>query len=202
MSRDGTVWENRPPNAEGRTSWRNIIRTRPGTTQLILSRVDTVLDVFKELWGHQNFESTLRFTKAEALLQGNTKFSIFKLELEAFLGLCLLRGVFKGRNEPLSRFWETEHEQPIFRETMSRNKFQAILRYIRFDDKISRPLRRRTDKFAAIRELWNSLMDNCQKSYFPHADITVDEQLFPCRSRLVRIFDKQFNIIIIWDNSR
>ena len=85
---------------------------------------------------------------------------------------------------------------------MSRNKFQAILRYIRFDDKISRPLRRRTDKFAAIRELWNSVKDNCQKSYFPHADVTVDEQLFPCRLRLVRIFDKQFIIIIIWDISR
>ena len=49
LSRDGTVWENRPPNADGRTSWRNIIRTRPGTKQFILARVDTVLDVFKEL---------------------------------------------------------------------------------------------------------------------------------------------------------
>ena len=32
LSRDGIVWENRPPNADGRTSSRcNIIRTRPGT---------------------------------------------------------------------------------------------------------------------------------------------------------------------------
>ena len=150
MSRDGTVWENRPPNADGRKSRRNIIRTRPGTKQFILSRVDTVLDVFKDLCGHQNFESILRFTKAEALMQENTKFSISKLELEAYFGLCLLRGVFKGRNEPLSSFWETERGRPIFRQTMSRNKFQAILKYIRFDDKIFRPLRRRTDKFASI----------------------------------------------------
>ena len=46
---------------------------------------------------------------------------------------------------------------------MSRNKFQSILRYIRLDDKNSRSLRRQTDKFAAIRELWDSVMDNCQK---------------------------------------
>ena len=130
LSRDGTVWENRPPNADGRTSRRNIIRTRPGTKQFILSRVDTVLDVFKELWDHQNFESILRFTMAEALMQGNTKFSISKLELEAFFGLSLPRGVFKGRNEPLSSFWETRHGRPIFRKAMSRNKFQAILNYI------------------------------------------------------------------------
>ena len=197
LSRDGTIWENRPPNANGRTSRRNIIRTRLGTKQFILDKVDTALDVFKELWGHQNFECILRFTKAEALRQGNTTFSISKQELDAFFGLCLLRGVFKGRNEPLSSFWESDHGRPIFRETMSRNKFQSILRYIRFDDKNSRPIRRRIDKFAAIRELWNSVMDNCQKSYFPHADVTVDEQLFPCRSRLVRIFDKQYLLLLL-----
>ena len=39
-------------------------------------------------------------------------------------------------------------------------------------------------------------MNNCQKSYFFHADVTVDEQLFPCRSRLVCIYDKRFNIIL------
>ena len=56
LSRDGTVWENRLPNADGGTSRCNIIRTRPGTKQFILARVDTVLNVFKELWGHQNLE--------------------------------------------------------------------------------------------------------------------------------------------------
>ena len=86
LSRDGTVWENRPSNANGRTSRSNIIRTRPGTNQFILARVDTVLDVFKELWGRQNLECILRFTKAEALRQGNTNFSISKQELDTFLG--------------------------------------------------------------------------------------------------------------------
>ena len=67
LSRDGTVWENRPPNADGRTSRRNIIRTRPGTKQFLLSRVDTILDVFKELWGHQNFENILRLQRLKLL---------------------------------------------------------------------------------------------------------------------------------------
>ena len=156
-----------------------------------------MLDVFKELCGHQNFECILWFAKDEALKQRNTKFSISKQELEAFFRLFLLRGVFKGRKEPLSSFWELDNRRTNFCERMSRNKFQSILRYIRFDDKNSRPIRRRTDKFAATRELLNSVVDNCQKSYYPHADVTVDEQLLPCRSRLIRIFDKQFIIIIV-----
>ena len=68
-------------------------------------------------------------------------------------------------------------------ETMARNKFQQVLRYIRFDDNATRTQRRGSDKFAAIRELWESVMLNCQKAFFPHANVTIDEQLFPCRSR-------------------
>ena len=40
-------------------------------------------------------------------------------------------------------------------------------------------------------------MDYCQKLYFPHADVTIDEQLFSYRSRLFHIFNKQFNIIVL-----
>ena len=72
---------------------------------------------------------------------------------------------------------------------MSRNKFKFILCYIRFDDKNSRSLRRQADKFAAIRELWDSVIDNCQKSYFPGANVTIDEQLFPCKARFIILAD-------------
>ena len=77
---------------------------------------------------------------------------------------------------------------------MPRNKFQSILKYIRFDDKNFRTIRQRTDKFDANRELWKSVIDNCQKSYFPHADVTINELLFSCRSSLVCIYNKQFTL--------
>ena len=83
-------------------------------------------------------------------MQKNNKFFITKQELDTFFGLCILRGVFKGRNEPLTSCWESDHGRPIFRETMSRNKFPSILSYIRFEDKNSRPIGRSTEKFAAI----------------------------------------------------
>ena len=76
---------------------------------------------------------------------------------------------------------------------MPRNKFQSILKYIRFADKNFRTIRQKTDKFDD-RELWKSVIDNCQKSYFPHADVTINELLFPCRSSLVCIYHKQFTL--------
>lgn len=122
-------------------------------------------------------------TIEEAHRQGNDTFNLTVQEMCAFLGLCLIRGVIKGRDEPLPSFWEANYGRPIFRQTMSRNKFQDILRYLRFDNKATRPQRRETDRFAAIRDLWDTVMTNLQRCYYPHENITVDEQLFPCRSR-------------------
>ena len=125
----------------------------------------------------------MHFTLAEARREGFEAFSLSKDEFTAFFGLYILRGVLKGRDKPLFNFRDEEYGRLIFRKTMSKNKFQSILRYIRFDDKKSRSFRRQTDKFAAIRELWDSIMDNCQKSYFPGANVTNNEQLFRCRAR-------------------
>ena len=76
----------------------------------------------------------MHFTLAEARRKGDEAFSLSKEEFTAFFGLCILRSVLKGRDEPLFNFWDEEYGRLIFRETMSRNKFKSILRYICFDD--------------------------------------------------------------------
>ena len=45
------------------------------------------------------------------------------------------------------------------------------------------PRRRENDKYAPIRELWETVMNNVQKSFIPKDKVTTDKQLFPCRSR-------------------
>ena len=98
LSRRETVLENRPPISDERTSRRNIFRTRPGTKHFILAQVNTTMHVLKDLWVHPNFEYILCYTKNEVLRQKNNEFFIINQELDALFGLCLLRGVFKGRN--------------------------------------------------------------------------------------------------------
>ena len=58
-----------------------------------------------------------------------------------------------------------------------------ILRFIRIDDKRTRPRRRENDKYASIRDLWETVMNNVEKRFFPLDEVTIDEQLFPYRSR-------------------
>ena len=78
--------------------------------------------------------------------------------------------MIKGQDEVLYGFWGNSRGRKIFSE-----KFQLNLGYIRFDDKASQIQRRGTDKFAAIRELLENVMFNCQKAFFLHPNVTIDE---------------------------
>lgn len=72
---------------------------------------------------------------------------------------------------------------PIFRATMGLKRFTFLLRFIRFDDKTSRSLRRQKDELAPIRDIFNKINNNLKKMYTPGENITVDEQLVPFRGR-------------------
>ncbi|KAJ4437694.1 hypothetical protein ANN_17839 [Periplaneta americana] len=66
---------------------------------------------------------------------------------------------------------------------MSRNQFSKILRF-RFDEKATRFQRLQIDRFAAATPIWNTFIANyCLLCYKSSENITVDEQLFPCKAR-------------------
>ena len=60
---------------------------------------------------------------------------------------------------------------------------RLIIKHLRFDKIFSRIHRRQYDKFFLISDTWNSFIDNFQKCYRPSADLTIDEQLFPCKTK-------------------
>ena len=165
-SRDGTEWRYQHL-ATARVRGRNILHERSGgTKRFIRARVDTASDIFFELFGQQSFSMIQARTLEKAKLQNDDEFQLSIDELHAFVGLCIIRGVIKGRDESLYSFWNTDYGRRIFTETMSRNKFMIILRFIRFDDKRTRPRRQENDKYAPIRDLWETVMNNVEKSFF------------------------------------
>ena len=149
-----------------RARGRNILHQQGGTKRFIWARVDTAPDIFFELFGQQSFSMIQARTLEKAKLQNDDEFQLSIDKLHAFVGLCIIRGEIKGRVEPLHSFWDTDYGRRIFTETMSRNKFLKILRFIRFDDKRTRPRRRENDKYAPIRDLWKTVMNNVEKSFF------------------------------------
>ncbi|CAF1501727.1 unnamed protein product [Rotaria sordida] len=106
------------------------------------------------------------------------------MELQAFIGLLLLAGLLGKSKIDLKCLWRTSPlESPIFKATMSRSRFQNIISRLRFDDKITREERKRTDKFTAIREIWPYFQDNLQICYTPGTNVTIDEQLLGFRGK-------------------
>lgn len=120
-------------------------------------------------------------------------FGIQKLNLEwenldldtlyAYIGLLLAAGVYRSYGESIDELWHESRGRPFFRATMSKKRFLTIHRCIRFDRRDDRANRVRTDKFAAIREVfgaWNAVLP---KLYTLGKCATVDEQLVPYRGR-------------------
>uniref|UniRef100_A0A8C6S5F3 PiggyBac transposable element-derived protein domain-containing protein n=1 Tax=Neogobius melanostomus TaxID=47308 RepID=A0A8C6S5F3_9GOBI len=102
-------------------------------------------------------------------------------ELMAFIAVIILRGVTKVPS--LRDSWSACLGNPLIIAIMSRNRFQDIMRHLRFDDMFTRSERAQTDKFAAISDVWGSFVTNCITSYNPGRHITIDEQLFPSKTR-------------------
>ncbi|XP_059415375.1 piggyBac transposable element-derived protein 4-like [Carassius carassius] len=105
------------------------------------------------------------------------------IDLNAYIGLLILAGVYRSKGEATASLWSTECGRPIFRSTMSQERFHIISRVIRFDDRETRPSRRERDKLVAIRDGWDKWGEILPRLYNPGPHITVDERLVPFRGR-------------------
>jgi len=57
------------------------------------------------------------------------------------------------------------------------------MRFLRFDRKSDREVRLQTDKFAMFSQVWKAFVDNCISAFKPKENLTIDEQLIPCKTR-------------------
>ena len=103
-------------------------------------------------------------------------------ELEAFIALQYARGLYR-KNHPVSFLYNKEYGIPIFPETMPRDRFIKILKYLRFDDKPNRRTGSDRNQFAPIRDVLVKFASMFQTKYKCNFSLTVDEQLMPVKSR-------------------
>ncbi|XP_035233454.1 uncharacterized protein LOC118205262, partial [Stegodyphus dumicola] len=124
----------------------------------------TVADTRRQLRDYSNWHVTLE-------------------ELEAFYALLYARGALGHSKLCADDLWKKNRGPPVFKETMSRNRFREIMWYLRFDVRCTKADRLATSRYALASETWYKLMENCYLCYNPGPEITIDEQLLPCKSR-------------------
>jgi len=189
VAKSGMQWSHVSPTSS-RTKAVNIVTGKQGTTAAAY-QITCFTDALKLFITDEMVDEILKFSNAEGkrrvLEKGLTEenwSSITREEIDALIGLLYLMGTMQLNTVSIRKIWSSSPiAQPIFRAAMSRNRFSDILHVLRFDDKSTRMLRRQSDKFAPIRDIWQSFVSRCTEMYSPSEYVTIDEQLLGFRGR-------------------
>lgn len=192
VSKNGNMEWNSHRNNIGRLNAANILRDRnsgpaphvnPADLHASFSYFFTD-DMLDKIVLHTNQEAERQI--AAGLVSAESAelwYEVTRQELSAFIGILLVMGALRGGMERLQDFWHPIFGQNSVIATMSRNRFQAIIRYLRFDDRATRVERRALCKLAPISELWNLFIRNSKRSIIASAYVCVDEQIVSTRGR-------------------
>lgn len=89
-------------------------------------------------------------------------------EIQTLFGLLYMSAVLKSSRLHVKELLSTQGTGvELFRLVMSVNRFQFLLRHLRFDDAQTRNERKNLDKLAPIREIFETFFKNCKDASLP-----------------------------------
>ncbi|UYV76808.1 hypothetical protein LAZ67_14002078 [Cordylochernes scorpioides] len=105
-------------------------------------------------------------------------------EIRCLLGLIIIIRKNRASHLHFKEIWNANGTGiEICRAAMAYERFLFLLRVIRFDNVLTRQIRRDNDKFAALREIFEMFVANCKQMYSPGEYLTIDEKLIPFRGK-------------------
>ncbi|XP_073421894.1 uncharacterized protein [Dendrobates tinctorius] len=187
VSADGIQWKpvEIGEHLPGRRASQNILREAPGPTGYARRNIiiDSPLSAWRLFFDSYILTHIKNCTLAEACRNNNLQFTLSDEELDAFIAIFYARGISGTNRHLISSIWCNDWGILFCKATMSRDRFVEIMRFLRFDEKSTRSERLQTDKFALFSTVWDRFIENCIACYKPGPYITVDEQLFPSKTR-------------------
>ncbi|XP_017479435.1 PREDICTED: piggyBac transposable element-derived protein 4-like [Rhagoletis zephyria] len=178
-------WSTEPVgHNSARTRVENITHGRQGVTAYAVHRISNIKESFDLCFTAQMKRMVIQFTNIEGNKKIGERYNqIDEIELDAFLGILILAGVYRSHGESIRSLWDKVHGRPIFRATMPLGRFLEINRVLRFDNRDNSRAQRLNDKLAPIRDFYEKWVANLPLLYSPYENITVDERLIPFRGR-------------------
>ncbi|XP_033943723.1 piggyBac transposable element-derived protein 4-like [Pseudochaenichthys georgianus] len=185
MSKNGKIqWSSSPNGRQATLSAANIMKAVPGPTRMAVSHVTDIKSAFELVISNTVLKIVLDMTNLEGRrVYGEEWKELDEMHLHACLGLLILAGVYKSKDESTASLWDADTGRNIFRATMSLGTFHIFSRVIRFDNRDTRAGRRERDKLAAIRTVWDKWVERLPLLYNPGPNVTVDERLVAFRGR-------------------
>jgi hypothetical protein len=104
-------------------------------------------------------------------------------EMKKFLSIIILMG--QVRKTSLKEYWTTDPfiSTPIFRQLMSRNRFEYIWKAWHFNNN-ELYSKETSERLFKIRPIVDYIVDKCQTVYKPKQELSLDEAMIPWRGRL------------------
>ena len=186
VAKDGTKWEHIEFSAEsrGKLQPENVLTESRGLTRYANPMLDSPLIAFELFVDKAMLTHVQQCTETEAhRVKKSDEWKLSLSELKAFISLLYVRGALCGKNPPILELWDKNWGVLFFPETMGKNRFCEIMRFLQFDLRNTRLSRLQTNKFAMISAVWDKFVENCIVCYKPGKNITVDEQLFSIKVR-------------------
>ncbi|XP_029441015.1 uncharacterized protein LOC115080763 isoform X2 [Rhinatrema bivittatum] len=188
VSPDGTEWEvvGSSNAAAGQQAQQNVLGEEPGPTPRATCSISdgSVASSWFLIIDDFILGKIKICTEIEAHRQGEKDdWSVSSSELRAFIAILYVRGATRAKDLKLETLWSDEWGIPFCKNAMSRNRFNEIMKYLRFSEKSTRSARLGVDKFALFSEVWNRFTRNIQMCYTAGPHVTIDEQLFPTKTR-------------------
>lgn len=189
IGKDGYIWSTEPKKV-GRTPKRNLLIGKPGPKNAAVL-VTSPEEAFGLFINNEMVQIITRWTNQKIILvreKFNSRqgfaYDTSESELRAFIGILLFLGATKSSKEALSSIWaEDGTGKPLCIAAMSQKRFTFISYCLRFDDSQSREERKKNDKLAPIRQIFDMFVTACHSNYTPGPDCTVDESLLSFRGR-------------------
>lgn len=187
--KDRYAWSTTKGSTSTRTSVRNIVRTSRGPTRSCRGLTGEVScfekfftgEIFEEIVKRTNVEISVKraMYKTVTPTQGDTNI----LEIKALVGVLILSAGLKDNHLTSNEIFNSNYCGTGYVVAMSRERFDFLVRCLRFDDRDLRLQRSQSDLFTPIRVIWDILILQCRNNYTPGTNVTIDEQLLGFRGR-------------------
>ena len=165
------TWRNQPVSRVGRQGRENLLRSEGGVKGMA-TQANTPKKCFQLFFSPEMISLCTDYTniiidkRLTELANKSTEYAAYlkpvdEIELTAYIGLCMLRGLYKQNHWTVKRIWEDKIGHQIFRATMSYNRFSFLSSLFCMDNPDTRRERFKTDRFSAAQEIFEMFNDNC-----------------------------------------
>lgn len=176
--KEESVW-----TAEHPGNWKseNVLSEATGPTLYAKHSINSALTAFLCIIDQSMLKHIRKCTVTEAHQHlSNRSWDMTMSELKAFIGILYIRGAKGTKYMDLGSLWSEKWGFMFFRETMSRDRFKDIMRFLSFNQNENQCSRLMKDRISAT---WNMFVKNCIACYNPDANIIIEEQLFPTKAK-------------------